>query len=311
MNATAPPPAGASPALAAFLHGSGRRALLFAELQCGDPQRGDAAALAILPATVLALADLPMAQWPRRFWADLLAGPLRRDPGPAHWPEGFAGFAGLGAGSRAALLLWLVAGLGEADAAAALGVGVPAWQLALQRAAPHDPAGALDTDTWRRWEAEVRDALRGLAPARLDAWALACERALSAAAVAVPAAPAAPFATRRDVPRARRPRWAWPALALCVLGLAATFLWPLDRAGGRGDDAPSDPASPVARSPLPAAGAPATYDPGEEANLLLHPDFELLAGGGDSPLLRDLAFSAWYAAQADGATAAGDADATD
>lgn len=307
MYATALPPAGASPALAAFLRGIGRRALLFAQLQAGDPVRGDAAAMAVLPDFTATAAGVPMAQWPRRFWATLLAQPGLRPAPDAAWPPAFASLAAPGPGARAALLLWLVAGLGEEEAAAALGVGIPAWRLALQRAAPHDAAGALDTVAWRALETEVREALRALPADRLDAWERACARLGPAAP------PLATFLPDRvpDPPRARR--WLWPALGACLVALAATFLWPWPGPEGAGDGvAGEDAAGPalVQRKPLPEGNAPPTFDADAEAALLLHPDFELLAGGGDTPLLRELALQSWYArrrAQSGTAGEAGDA----
>jgi len=293
MTATAPAPTGASPALAAFLRGSGRRALLFAQLQCGDRARGDAAALAALPRFASTAVAHPMAQWPRRFWASLLAEPLLRAADDARWPPAFETLGAVGPGARAALLLWLVAGLGEEEAATALGVGVPAWRLALQRAAPLDADGVLDTTAWRALESEVREVLRALPPERLEAWDRACGQVAGDAAPVSPAAGAPPTAGRTR-------RWLVPALAACVLALAATLLlpWP----GGREDASPPGSASSgadpvVERRALPARNPPPAFEPGDAAVLLLHPDFDLLAGGGDTPLLRDLGFHAWYAAQ--------------
>lgn len=308
MNATALSPTGASPALAAFLRGIGRRALLFAQLQAGDPARGDAAAMAALPGFAATAAGLPMAQWPRRFWAGLLAeSGLRPAPG-ATWPPPFERLSAPGPGARAALLLWLVAGLGEDDAAAALGVGVPAWRLALQRAAPHDPAGELDTTAWRALETEVRETLRALPAERLQAWERACEEV-------APATPpiAVAAAARAAPPRPRGRRWLWPALGLCVIALAATYLWPWPwPLRDAAESAPGNTGAPalVERKPLSGRDVPRAFDAGDEAALLLHPDFELLAGGGDTPLLRDLAFQSWYARQrVQDAVPSGDADA--
>jgi len=294
--------AGAPPALVAFLRGSGRRALLFAQLQCGDRARGDAAALSALARFAAPAASQPMAQWPRRFWAALLAEPALRPAPEGRWPPAFAALAEVGPGARAALLLWLVAGLGEEEAATALGVAVPAWRTALQRAAPLDAAGALDTGAWRAMETEVREVLRALPPERLSEWERACERL---------AAGLPPAAARGAAPPARR--WLVPALAACVLAIAATFLWPwpwaADAPPGAGQEAGAPGADPVIeRQALDAGDAPPAFEPGEAAALLLHADFELLAGGGDTPLLRDLAFHAWHAAQRGQDATAGEAN---
>src|SRR3546814_2169776 len=80
MNAPNPAPtAGASPALAAFLRGMGRRVLLFADLQAGPG--GEAAVAAVLPGFLEQAASLPMSRWPERFWRQVLASPvLHADP---------------------------------------------------------------------------------------------------------------------------------------------------------------------------------------------------------------------------------------
>jgi hypothetical protein len=307
MNTSAHPHDGAPPALVAFLRGSGRRALLFAEWQGGDRVRGDAAALANLRSFAADAALQPMAQWPRRFWAGLLAEPgLRPGAGAAAWPPGMAMLAQAGPGSRAALLLWLVAGLGEEEAAAALGVAAPAWRLALRRAAPHAADGQIDEGAWRALEAEVRDALRALSPERLHAWEAACD----ATALAPPPQPV--FAR----PRAARvrPRWLWPVLAVGAATVVALVLVSWHRLpaipGLAGGAAGTAAVGPVQRTPLPAAGSPPAFDPDDEAALLLHPDFEQLLAAGDEAYVRDLAFNAWYAAQRAGEGGKEDPDAT-
>ena len=105
-------------ALAAFLRGIDRRAAVLAELQCGDPIAGDAAVAAAMRAFRTSAGPLPLAMWPQRFWALLLATPqLRRDVAPSAWPSQWRTLAALGNGSRAAVLLRTAAGL-ELDAAA-------------------------------------------------------------------------------------------------------------------------------------------------------------------------------------------------
>src|SRR5690606_20746097 len=163
MNAPDPAPtAGASPALAAFLRGTGRRALLFSDLQAGPG--GDQALAAALSGFVAGAATQPMSRWPERFWGQVVASPVLR--------------AGAGGEDRTAALLWLVAGLDEEGAGAALGVPAERWRLAVQRAAPRDAEGQVDAAAWQAWAESVRGQLRDLPQERLDWWDRQCARAL-------------------------------------------------------------------------------------------------------------------------------------
>ena len=122
-------------ALTAFLRGVERRGAVFAQLQVGDAATGDRALVAAMRAFRLPAAKIPFADWPRQFWTLLLATPeLREQPKAPSWGSGFGALGGIGRGPRAALLLRLVAGLPEAEAAAVLGVARPTYRLALQRA---------------------------------------------------------------------------------------------------------------------------------------------------------------------------------
>src|SRR5690606_18206703 len=270
MNAPDPAPtAGASPALAAFLRGIGRRAILFADLQAGPG--GDRALAAALPGFLAHAAHQPMSRWPERFWGQLLATPALR---------------GTCGEDRTAALLWLVAGLDEEGAAAALGVPGEDWRQAVQRAAPRDAAGQVDTAAWQAWAESVRDQLRGLRQERLDWWDGECTQALH------PGRPPATRAARRRVPRWLLPML-WAGVALCVLGLVVSFVprgLPAGDGAARGD-APMR----TRRASLPAPAEPAArYD----TDFALHHDRDLaLLAGGDEALLRDLDFHAWHAAQ--------------
>ena len=87
----------ATGAPAAFLRGVERRAAVFAALQCGSVDRGDAAVAAALRAFTRIAPDAPMATWPVRFWSLLLAAPdLRRRCGHRRMARdlGVAGAAG-------------------------------------------------------------------------------------------------------------------------------------------------------------------------------------------------------------------------
>ena len=83
---------------------------------------GDTALAAALRAFRNHAGALAMAEWPRRFWSLLVSAPPLRQASPlAHWPPGLQSLALLGSGARPTLLLRLVAGLPEEEAALVLG----------------------------------------------------------------------------------------------------------------------------------------------------------------------------------------------
>lgn len=273
------------PAIAAFLRGVGRRAIVFAQLQCGDSDRAAAALTAVLPRFTAEAGTRPMAQWPARFWGLLLASPALRPDTTVEpqWPSAVAVLGRLGAGPRSAVLLWVVAGLDEDAAAAALGVDAPTWRLALQRATLRDAHGEVDVDAWHQLAAASREAQQAVPATRLALWERDCRAALA-------------HSTRDQ--RLAWPRWLlpvlWTGFAACAVALLATFAWPVARPGA-GAAANDDGRIVVRRAPLPAPAAPlATFD--AAFALRHHPDLAQLAAG-DEAMLRDLDFHAWHAAQ--------------
>ena len=281
---TLPAAGGAPAAMTAFLHGVERRGAVFAEVLCGDPMRGDAALAVAMRAFGNTAAQGPVAGWPRQFWSLLLAVPSLRAAAPAsHWPLPLAALAPLGTGPRAALLLRLVAGLREAEAAAVLGIAVPTYRLALQRGLPHLPDGSPDAVGWQTLAEALQRALRQLPDERLARLrdAVACS----------PRRVTPPSRTRREVAGPLR-SWVRPAaataLATCGIAFVATFF---GSTGLRIDDLPQ-----IRAVPLPVAEAPAaTFD--AETALLTHRDFEQLADARGAALVHDLEFYAWYAAR--------------
>lgn len=281
---TAPPPPNG--ALSAFLRGVERRGVVFAELQAGDAARGDAAIAATLRGFSAVAPRAPFVEWPRRFWSMLLAAPSLRGASAAPVRDGpLAVLAGLGSGPRAALLLRLVAGLSEGDAAATLGIARPTYRLALQRALPRTDAGTLDTELWRAMGDAAQQALRDLPAARL-------ERVAALRDGRPEPAPAHP-------PRATpmHARWLWPVLAgvalLTALALAATWWGPF-ATGASADGLPR-----IDTRPLPAQGTPPMRY-GEEVALLTHRDLDLLLAddaAGAPPA--EPAFDAWLAVALD------------
>lgn len=293
-----PDPSGAPSAVAAFLRGIERRGALFATLQCGDAARADQALAQALRVFGEGAPALPFPQWPRLFWRALLAAPsLRAGADTATWPPGFAPLAACGSGPRAALLLRLVAGLPDADAASVLGIAPATYRMALQQALPRGADGSADPDAWRALDAAVQDALRALPAERLAH--LARLRQAAAQGRRPDLIGPAPVVAQAPVPAQASPRALlrgvlWVGVVLCALALAATFAWPW----GQGDG--GDPQ--VRIRPLPPAQAPAQrYD--RASALLTEPDFELVAAEASNAMPDDPGFLAWVAAGQPGAGA--------
>lgn len=312
-------PASSSPApaaLAAFLRGCERRGAVFAELQCGNADRGDVALAAALRAFRGKAAALPMADWPVRFWALLAATPQLRADGPAaQWPDAFAALARPATADRAALLLRLAGGLQEAEAADALGLDGAAYRDALARACPRDSLGHPDAGAWRALADAIQQHLRELPNDRLATLARLREDALAGTRLP-PVEAKAPAPVVARTPR----RWPWILSALVLLAALAAGLWWWRGAGLSTSSAlpqaiPTDedgvlplPPDPVITSiALPADNTPLPA-PAEAIAPASHPDFQLLTDADDEARAREADFLAWYVAGA-GATAAPSPDA--
>ena len=283
--------ASAAPALSAFLRGVERRGLVFAHLQAGDEAAGIAALAAAMASFRAAAARTPFGEWPRRFWSILLAAPQLREQVPeARWPAGFEAFGRIGRGPRAALLLRLVAHVSEADAAAVLGVGRPAYRMALRRALPRRADGGADAQAWQLLGEAARQEIRDLPPEALSELARLREAAL-AGADWEPAPP-----PRRPAAGRARARWLWPA-TLAVVALTVAALWAVTRLAPPGDVAGSGPDTIVSEQLPPSPPAADSWD-GDLA-LLTHPDFDLLAADAADAAMREPGFHAWLAHQLD------------
>ena len=323
MTADAAPPPTSAPAIAAFLRGVERRAVVFAELQCGVAGLGDATVAAALRAFPRVAPATPLADWPVRFWSLLLAAPDLRRPAPdARWDAPWTPLATLGNGPRAALLLRLVAGLEMDAAAASLGVAPDSYRAALQRAIPYRDDDTPDRDCWQAWVAEVRARVEGMPAERLSALQAPAGSAQPVSS-AQPAPSASPTTERPPTlqsflrkpastvgddaihsqqaspigesvalppPRKRPTRVAATALVLLsviAVGGAAFFFRPqwFDRIPGRG----------IRTRPLPPAEEPASRFDADFA-AWTHRDFLPIADDVGLQRAQDLAFDAWYAA---------------
>jgi hypothetical protein len=278
--------AGASTALGAFLRGVERRGLVFAQLLAGSSGAGAAALAWSVERFRDEAARTAFGEWPRRFWSLLLAAPtLRRPPEDPRWDSDFAWLERIGHGPRAALLLRLVAGLAESDAASVLGIARPTYRLGLQRALPHHDDGSADVEAWQALGRATQDVLRALPQGALA----------TAAGTGTPGQEdGLPDASARR-PAGRGLRGALALVALATLAaLAATFV-PGDHLPEGLDEAPGH----ILSEPLPEAERPAGRYADEDA-LALHPDLGLLLDDvepGDPAA--DPAFHAWLLAEGD------------
>ena len=285
------PAQGASPALGAFLRGVERRGAVLAELQAGDARVGDGALGAAMRGFARDAQDMPMADWPVRFWQRLLSEPglARRTP-VAIELDAADGLAELGSGPRAALLLRLAAGLSEADAARTLGVALPSYRLALQRALPRHRDGRADPQAWSRLREAVHRRIKTLDPERLARLGRLREAALAGGPMPAFAPAASDDGVRQ---RAPWPRWVWALPAACVLAWAATYWTPVETwLTSRLN--PLD-AGEIRTGALPEEAPRARF--GETAGLLAHRDYDLLADPDGLAAAQDVAFLSWLAAQ--------------
>lgn len=316
-------------ALAAFLQGVERRAWLLAWAQCGSVDGADRALTGALRAFRTQAPDWPMADWPARFWKLLAATPAMRQPArDARWDGPCRHLATVPMPARLGLLLRLVAGLPEDEAAAVLATDADGYRRLLADACPRDAGGQPDAAAWRELAEALQAHLRGLPPERLTAIARLRSAALtglrpdppmpvsvsvsvsaSAPAPAPQAAMPAPAGRNGDAAdaasrRRRRARriWRlppWRGVVAVAAGIAVavllTVFWPapkpasqVETGSGVSDD------DPVAVESLSDSGLPDTVpaDPARspDAAMLADPQGMAMAGHAD--------FDAWYAAGA-------------
>ncbi|WP_394001584.1 hypothetical protein ACF3M1_13825 [Luteimonas sp. WGS1318] len=270
---------------------------MFAQWQSGDIETGDAALARAMAGFIELAPKAAFAEWPRRFWGLLLAVPgLRAPHALGTGGDGLPALAALAGGPRVTVLLRLVAGLAEHEAAAVLGVSRATYRLGLQRALPHLADGAPDAEAWRALSASIQAEIRALPPDRLARLAGLREAALRGEILPLRrfplAAPVIAEARAATAPRRHAP-WMWPAAAAVLVATLAALAWTWVGGGYGGVDDDEH----IRIEALPDAEAPAArYD--DALGLLTEPDFELLVAPEDGAAWRaDPAFYAWLAAQ--------------
>lgn len=173
--------AAATGAIAGFLRGIERRAALLAELQCGDAEQGDRALAAAIEAFLESAPGSPSEDWPLAFWTTLLQSPaMNAEPLAPFWHGDFAPLARLDFGTRAVLLLRVVVGLDDTQAAEVFGVAPAEYKQALQRALPQRADGSLDGEAWLALNDEARFVMKQLPPERVAAIARLRDAAIAA-----------------------------------------------------------------------------------------------------------------------------------
>lgn len=301
--APAPVSPTAAAALSAFLRGVERRALVVAELQCGDAARAEQALVAVMRAFTAVASDLPMAQWPPRFWALLAQRQALREPAAGQWPAALQHLGTLPPLPRLALLLRVGGSLDEGIAARVLDQHEDSYQHLLAQACPRDAAGQPDAVAWRALAERVQQQVRELPPKRLQ----------QLQQPAAPAAPGskddssrswrAPAQDERPVARRRRssgrPRWRGPAILLgtVVVLLLAALGW-RHWQGRAVADAGSLPEGVVAEAgPVSVEALPdSSVRPGPAAAEAQAAEDAQMLADRDSALVPDADLYAWMAA---------------
>lgn len=272
-----PNPSSLSP-LPAFLRGIEARAFVLIQCQCGD----GAAALRALAAAEVAFAaqaaSLPLPQWPLRFWSDVLRQPALISSATIEPP-----LAAMSSGTRAALLLRLVAGLDTQHAAQALGVAEVAYERAVERA-------LVELARQGTTPQELHDALharaRALTAAQRDALLTVRDAALNNSSAAVTTSVAAGGGTAATPAIAWLRPAAWAGLVLASLAFVGTFVW-----------SPPPALAPGQSQPLPDDG-PTAAPALDDAAVVMHPDYAQLAAPADEAIAQRLALLSWIAAGA-------------
>jgi hypothetical protein len=147
------------------------------------------------------------------FWTTLLQTPaLNAETLAPFWHGDFAPLARLDFGTRAVILLRVVVGLNDAQAAGVFGVDPVEYKQALQRALPVRADGSLDGEAWLALNDEARFVIQHMPPERVAAIA----RLRDAAIAARPVERATRESARRSLPIAK-PRWLgklWTSIGL-------------------------------------------------------------------------------------------------
>jgi hypothetical protein len=247
----------------AFRRGIDRRAYVLARAQCGDNGLLQSALSAVDSAFNAEYAELPISQWPIRFWTLLLS---RKElaQGQSPWPA----LASISHGPRAALLLRLVAGLDFSHAAQVLNISETTYRFALERGLEQLHAAGFNFEELER----LRDSFFE------EVKQLPTELIQTRERPAVVITPSLAVAAEPE-PEIKKTRlWPW-LLLLTVLALGGLAWWWSTQLSSE-----TLIANPVALTDVQTA--------------VTHPDYDVIANPDIQAQAEDLAFLSWIAAGA-------------
>ena len=262
MNSSQISPAASSSAMQAFRRGIDRRAYVLARAQCGESDLLQSALSAVDSAFNAEYAELPISQWPIRFWTLLLS---RKElaQGVSPWPA----LASISHGPRAALLLRLVAGLDFSHAAQVLNISETTYRFALERGLEQLHAAGFNFQELERLRDSFFEEVKQLPTELIQTR----ERPVVIITPSVPAAELEPEITKTGP-------WPWLVLLMAlVLGGLAWWWW-----STQSIDVVNT--KPVALTDVQTA--------------VIHPDYDVIANPDIQAKAEDLAFLSWITAGA-------------
>lgn len=261
MNSSPINSAASSSAMQAFRRGIDRRAYVLARAQCGDSDLLQSALSAVDSAFNAEYAELPISQWPIRFWTLLLS---RKElaQGMSPWPA----LASISHGPRAALLLRLVAGLDFSHAAQVLNISETTYRFALERGLEQLHAAGFNFEELERLRDSFFEEVKQL-PTELI-------QTRERPAVAI--APSLLFAEREPEIKKTGP-WPWLVLLMAIVLGGLLWWWSTQS------------------SDVVAAKAVSLT---EVQAAVIHPDYDVIANPDIQAQAEDLAFLSWIAAGA-------------
>ncbi len=266
MNSSQSSPSANSNAMQAFRRGIDRRAYVLARAQCGDSDLLQSALQAVDTSFNAEYAELPISQWPIRFWTLLLS---RKElaQGQSPWPA----LASISHGPRAALLLRLVAGLDFSHAAQVLNISETTYRFALERGLEQLHVAGFNFEELERLRDSFFEEVKQLPPQPI--------KTDENSAPEIPESVATPVNEPELDPEIKKVAlWPWLVLLIALL-LGGLAWWWWD----------------VQQTPAPQAAKVSLTD---VQTAVVHPDYDVIAHPEIQAQAEDLAFLSWIAAGA-------------